>query len=427
MISCVDVLSVRYSSKDLEGSKAISPSQGSTSQAPLRPDSNRRSIVQKDEKRQFAYFWLHGTVGEELRADVLRNAFSKLPPTCQLVVLDIQTPGGNSIESDLISSEISSERSDRTIVAFVGDATSAGAEIALSCDHIFFGLNSTMGSATAWDTTTGSAVDKKTQSYFGSRYESVAAAAGHPPLGRAMVQPEYAVFYSPSRGLSGGFSADPPAGPDWVTIDSDQTVLNLDTNLARLIEKSCRHDIPLVFSISETSVLSGHKLNVVPLIFQALGYAELPVEVQKSRLTALFQKNISDTDFELAQLKNRQGLLQSINNTVIQAQGSDPDLQSYSFTTSSVYVPGPNGSVVAHRSRVLTPQSWSKWYASTDQSVKLWAAVLALVDDLIEIESYAEKYRENLVINQPEVDELRRRARSEILRLRQNRSRGPQQ
>lgn len=119
------------------------------------------------------------TVEKGLLAFLNRSIKEAEAEQAELIVLDINTPGGAVDAASDIGKSIT--KTDIPIVAFVNKkALSAGAYIALNADQIYMTPGSTMGSAAVIDGS-GNAADDKAQSYWLSAMKSAAEQNGRDP------------------------------------------------------------------------------------------------------------------------------------------------------------------------------------------------------------------------------------------------------
>jgi len=117
-----------------------------------------------------------------------------------IVVLDIETPGGSTIEAERIVDLLIEHKRTR-VVAFVRKALSAGATITLACREIYMSENATIGAAVSYMQDSDGEivripadVAEKFQSAWRAVCRKAAEHGGHSPLlGEAMVDPDFSL------------------------------------------------------------------------------------------------------------------------------------------------------------------------------------------------------------------------------------------
>ncbi|WP_090395933.1 NfeD family protein [Natribacillus halophilus] len=131
------------------------------------------------------------TVERGLEAFLDRSIDEATQAGADHIVLEIDTPGGAVDAAGNIANII--QNTEVPITAYVtGEATSAGAYIALNADNIVMDPNATMGSAAVVDGS-GEAADEKAHQAWVSNMESAAQSSEHdrdPEYARAMTDPE---------------------------------------------------------------------------------------------------------------------------------------------------------------------------------------------------------------------------------------------
>ncbi len=441
IISCRDILEV-FNDRDYYDRQMKKMSSARSSPQPESRHSQRTSgrsqapkVVDKP-KLQYAYFWLHGGVGKEIQSEVLARAFDSLPPSCRLVFLDINTPGGLVIEMEQIRDLIIRKKNEGVgFVAVCDDVLSAGTTFAFACDHIFFKPHSVLGAAVSFRASSSGEieVDAKRNSALAAKLESLAVSNGHPAgLAYAMVVMSSVVYFSPTQGVWGGNFENRPGGSDWQLLDDQSSILTIDYSMALKIESHSQtiHTMNgvqrLEFDQFDQRAMNLYKDLIVQTVFRKLAIRLQPAEVQRSFLTKHFIREYKNCQYELALLKNRGGLIEAIDRISNDAVASDPDNFNYDKVTTTSTMRLPDGNYHLVTRSVPSREAWYSWYANTDKAIRLWRDMLETIEELVQVESLAKKYNEPHKINQPEVELGRQKARSEIIRLRSNRSRGPQ-
>ncbi|MFS1517870.1 NfeD family protein [Bacillus sp. SCS-151] len=123
---------------------------------------------------------LEDTVEKGLYAFIDRSISEAEEAGADLIILEINTPGGAVAAAGEIGKRISS--TDVPIVAYINiHALSAGAYIALNADEIYMRPTASMGAA-AVITSDGNAADEKAQSSWNTSMEGAAALNGRDPI-----------------------------------------------------------------------------------------------------------------------------------------------------------------------------------------------------------------------------------------------------
>ncbi|MBM7701476.1 membrane-bound serine protease (ClpP class) [Bacillus iocasae] len=131
------------------------------------------------EKQTVYVIPVEETVEKGLLAFINRSITEAEEQGADLIVLDINTPGGAVDAASEIGKKLTS--TELPVIAFVNkNALSAGAYIALNADEIYMTPGSAMGSAAVIDQE-GNAADQKAQSYWLSAMKSAAEQNGRDP------------------------------------------------------------------------------------------------------------------------------------------------------------------------------------------------------------------------------------------------------
>jgi membrane-bound serine protease (ClpP class) len=147
-------------------------------------------------KAKYFLIPLHGVVGKEIQAGKIHSVMMHgLTDPATVLVLDIDSPGGLVSECEKII-QLFSETSSRRSIAFIRNAYSAAAIIALTCDEIYMREGAAIGAATALAVATTKpggpvkvgAVEEKLQSAWRATCRLAASVGGHDPrFAEAMV------------------------------------------------------------------------------------------------------------------------------------------------------------------------------------------------------------------------------------------------
>jgi ATP-dependent protease ClpP protease subunit len=138
---------------------------------------------------------MHGGVGETFRQDKLEEAIKAARPfKPDVIVLEINSPGGALSEVYKLRDYISEARDEFRIVVWIKSAISAAAMTSMMCREMYFMKEGHIGAATAWRMTSGGA-----QAMTGPALEKwvqdakdFSQAAGYDPLvTQAMIDPKY--------------------------------------------------------------------------------------------------------------------------------------------------------------------------------------------------------------------------------------------
>ena len=136
-----------------------------------------------------------GAIGQEVTAATMERALKTgLKDDDTVLVLDVDSPGGLVSECEKIVKLLGGHESRRSIAYVRGDALSAAAIIALTCDEIYLNPIARIGAATAirTDGEDGpSEVDEKFKSVWRTSCRRAAEIGGHNPLfAEAMIDPK---------------------------------------------------------------------------------------------------------------------------------------------------------------------------------------------------------------------------------------------
>ncbi len=141
---------VTMTGTDSGGSAPIDP--GSDRARPSRPvdsDATPASAAEQADKPGVFLLPWEGTVGVKARhneIEMIAEEADKYGPG-QIIVLEINSPGGLVMEGDLIHEALMEIKKRHRVVAWIKKAISAGAFTALHCNEIYFMKVGAMGSA----------------------------------------------------------------------------------------------------------------------------------------------------------------------------------------------------------------------------------------------------------------------------------------
>ena len=144
---------------------------------------------------------IRGVVGRAVDRNIMAaylEKAAKLKP--DVIVVDLQTPGGDTAEAEAIIDSLVALKGVR-VVALVRKAVSAGAAITLACKEIYISENATIGAAVSFIldregkvVRLPTDVAEKMQSIWRASMRKAAEHGGHPSLlAEAMVDPSFAV------------------------------------------------------------------------------------------------------------------------------------------------------------------------------------------------------------------------------------------
>lgn len=180
---------------------------------------------------------LHGQVGGVVRNEVAGTFDAAGLVHCleeaerqkaDMVILDIDSPGGLVSEMEAICDAILEWHGRMRIVAYTHDAFSAAAIITMCCKEIAVRPDSRIGAATiiSQDGRGGvSALDAKFASPHYARQRQYMQQSGHPyEVVQAMTIQETELWWSPARGF---ITQTPPDPHNWQQIDRKETILTM--------------------------------------------------------------------------------------------------------------------------------------------------------------------------------------------------------
>src|SRR2546422_561999 len=123
-------------------------SAGFAQTTPQSP-KHKASVQPSEEVPSYFLIPFQGTVGRELIAQKVKEAMAAgLKNSRTVLVLEFDSPGGLISECEAILALLA-EQKERRSIAFIKNAYSAAAILALACDEIYMLENSSIGSAQA--------------------------------------------------------------------------------------------------------------------------------------------------------------------------------------------------------------------------------------------------------------------------------------
>lgn len=138
------------------------------------------AATDKNESKSVYIIPVHETVEKGLLAFINRSIQEAEETNAELIILDINTPGGAVDAASDIAKSITA--TDLPLIAFVNkQALSAGAYIALNADEIYMTPGSTMGAAAIIDGQ-GNAAGEKAESFWNAAMKSAAELNGRDPI-----------------------------------------------------------------------------------------------------------------------------------------------------------------------------------------------------------------------------------------------------
>lgn len=170
---------------------------------------------------------IHGEIGKDVTVASVQaglEAAEKVGP--KYVVLDINSPGGNIGAMFGIMEAISKAQHERPIVAYVQNAYSAAAVIAMSCPKIYIEPHGVIGAAVPFKLTENGPVDveAKFRSALEAKQRAYVSAAGHDPLIlRGMMDMDAEIYLT----TEGGHPVLHDSGPDGKEIKGKGSILTL--------------------------------------------------------------------------------------------------------------------------------------------------------------------------------------------------------
>lgn len=167
---------------------------------PIDPPTTQPKI---DPEKGYYVLPIMGRVGREITANALQEGLAEARRAkAKNIVLQFDTPGGDNREMYEIIKIIGNQKGLR-IIAYVKNAISAGAIIAMSCPEIVMAPNGRIGATVPFHrTNTGLRdVDAKFKSAELARIKSIVASAGHDPLlAQAMEDIDQELYLSSAAG-----------------------------------------------------------------------------------------------------------------------------------------------------------------------------------------------------------------------------------
>ncbi len=168
---------------------------GGEAKAPAAPAVT--SAPTPDEKRYYP-LPIVGEIGKEVTADIFKVALADaLKSRPDFVVLYIDSGGGSVAETRKML-EVIAEAEDLHLVAYVKQALSAAAIIALTCPDIYMSPSAVLGGVVPYQVGpdgTPKAVEEKFQSVIRAQFRAAAELGEHPTvLVEAMMDPDMELF-----------------------------------------------------------------------------------------------------------------------------------------------------------------------------------------------------------------------------------------
>lgn len=151
----------------------------------LSPEPNAPPVIEYDGPTYYV-IPLKGDVGIHILARLLERSLEdakKRNP--DVVVLEVDSPGGMTVEAEKIIKVIRKYNDDLRIVAYVKKALSAAAVLSMACREIYADPGATFGAATAYQMTSfglPQEISEKMQSAWRATARSAAEAGGHNSL-----------------------------------------------------------------------------------------------------------------------------------------------------------------------------------------------------------------------------------------------------
>lgn len=374
------------------------------------PDPPVPDRQQPKRKLAYAVVPLHGTFGEEIHADVVRDTFDRVRKTTECIVLDIDSNGGFLAEARRIV-EVMGEYDDRFVyVALVRKGLSASILPIFACERVLLLPGGRMGAAVSYisNPATGSKeVDAKFNSALAAEVASLAAQHGwNPDIAKAMiVQNEVLMEWRDDQGqLQLGVDA-PNGARDIRVVDDETQVLTISTT------EAAAWGFPTLLYSS----IDADKLGTVIAPDQRW--------VRSSRYGIMCHERAVGAwkEFAIA-YPGQVALAGTIKANITDAYAADPDRFTYEWRQHTYWT---EATLTWTTVRVPTATAWSRWYGSTDAALAAWRRAAQGLDFLSRVDGLAEYYFKPRRFDYQELQDEYRRCVEEIERLAANRSRGP--
>jgi ATP-dependent protease ClpP protease subunit len=170
---------------------------------------------------------INGEIGKDVTVASVQAGLDEAAKTSpKYIVLDIDSPGGNIGVMIGILDVLSDAQRDRQVVAYVHNAYSAAAVIAMSCPKIYIAPHGVIGAAVPFLMTNNGPkdVEAKFRSALEAKQRAYISAAGHDPLLlRGMMEMDAEIYLT----TADGHPVLHDKGPDGKVIKSKGSILTL--------------------------------------------------------------------------------------------------------------------------------------------------------------------------------------------------------
>lgn len=185
---------VRNAADEQKSSGVNSPKGNSTTSKNGKSDETAAKPADLVNKKVFV-IPMHGVVGQTFRQDKLKEAIDAARPfKPDVIVLEINSPGGALSEVYKLRDYISEVRDEFRIVVWIKSAISAAAMTSMMCREMYFMKEGHIGAATAWYMTSGGAKaveGKELEAWIQSARDFSSAAGYNPMVTQAMIDKKY--------------------------------------------------------------------------------------------------------------------------------------------------------------------------------------------------------------------------------------------
>ncbi len=200
----------------------------------------------------------------------------------QIIVLHINSPGGSVPEAERISEALIDLKRRHRVIAWVEEAISGGAFVALHCEEIYFMSTGTLGAITQWNPATERAVPPEIQTAWAERCAALATRHGnhHAVPVMAMVQSQRVASYDrdPVTGRITWYAS--PSGAHMLSPAGENLVLNASNavhcGLARGIANST-DDLAARLDLERWHELSDHGRRIADRWRQTMANADTQI------------------------------------------------------------------------------------------------------------------------------------------------------
>ena len=208
------------------------PERGATS----RPSGRGAMITAPTDDQPGVFFLpLTGMVGTWIRPDEI-EAIGKEADKYgqgQIIILEVDTDGGLAVESEKIGEIIFDIRKRHRVIAWVQKAISAGCQLAMCCNEIYFKTGGMAGAVTTWTPGNGQSIKGEELQRSMEHLGKIAERSGYSP---------YLAYAMKTNSAIATYDKDPVTGEvTWYNDMSGEFVISDENSNVRLTSSTALH------------------------------------------------------------------------------------------------------------------------------------------------------------------------------------------